>query len=125
MKKVINIPGAPAPIGPYSPALMKGGRLYISGQLPVDSMTGEMIEADIAGLTRRVMENIGALLHQAGMNYSHIVKTSIFLADMNDFAEVNKAYAAFFESDFPARETIQVARLPKDARVEISAIAEL
>ena len=123
MKLVINIPGAPKPIGPYSQALYLNGTLYVSGQVPIDPMTGLMVEGDVKAHTIRVMENIKVLLAEAGMDFSHVVKTSIFLADMNDFTIVNEIYASYFTSDFPARETIQAARLPKDARVEISAIA--
>jgi 2-iminobutanoate/2-iminopropanoate deaminase len=123
MKLVINIPGAPKPIGPYSQALYLNGTLYISGQVPIDPMTGLMVEGDIKAQTIRVMENIKVLLAEAGMDFSHIVKTSIFLADMNDFTIVNETYASYFTSAFPARETIQAARLPKNAQVEISVIA--
>jgi 2-iminobutanoate/2-iminopropanoate deaminase len=123
MKLVINIPGAPKPIGPYSQALYLNGTLYVSGQVPIDPMTGLMVEGDIKAQTIRVMENIKVLLAEAGMDFSHIVKTSIFLADMNDFTIVNETYASYFTSAFPARETIQAARLPKNAQVEISVIA--
>jgi 2-iminobutanoate/2-iminopropanoate deaminase len=123
MKKIFNISGAPAPLGPYSQAVMMGNMLFISGQVPIDPITNVMISGTIQELTVRVMENIKSLLQEAGMDFSHIVKTSIFLADMNDFAAVNETYAAYFSKEFPARETIQAARLPKDARVEISVIA--
>jgi 2-iminobutanoate/2-iminopropanoate deaminase len=123
MKKVINIPNAPAPLGPYSQALMVNDLLFVSGQVPLDPVTGEMIKGDIGQQTLRVMDNIGKLLNEAGMDFSNIVKASIFLADMNDFAKVNEIYASCFTSDFPARETVQVARLPKDAGIEISVIA--
>ncbi len=123
MKKVINISGAAAPIGPYSPALLNNGILYVSGQIPINPFTGNMVEGDISVHTRQVLENISALLKEAGMNFSNVVKTTIFLADMNDFAQVNEIYSSYFKEDFPARETIQVARLPKDSRIEISAIA--
>jgi 2-iminobutanoate/2-iminopropanoate deaminase len=123
MKKVIEIAGAPAPIGPYSPALLVNGTLYVSGQIPMHPVTGEMVQGDIVDLTKQVMENIGALLNAAGMDFSNVVKTSIFLADFNDFAKVNETYSSFFAGTYPARETVQVSRLPKDSRIEISAIA--
>ena len=123
MKKVISIPGAPLPIGPYSQAILNNDMLFISGQVPISPATGMMLEGDIAALTHQVLENIAALLKEANMDFNHIVKTTIFLADMNDFAVVNEVYGSYFESEFPARETVQAARLPKDARVEISAIA--
>jgi len=125
MKKVIFIPGAPEPIGPYSPALLNNGMLYVSGQLPINPHNGKMVEGDISVLTRQVLENISALLVEAGMDFSNVVKATIFLADMNDFAKVNEVYSSYFSSDFPARETVQVARLPLDAKVEISVIASL
>jgi 2-iminobutanoate/2-iminopropanoate deaminase len=122
MKKSISISGAPKPLGPYSPAVLVNNMLFVSGQLPLDT-TGELVKADVGTLTKIVMENIGKLLAEAGMDYSNIVKTSIFLSDLGDFAAVNEAYGSFFTSDFPARETVQVARLPKDSKVEISVIA--
>ncbi|MCK9613346.1 MAG: RidA family protein [Bacteroidales bacterium] len=125
MRKTINIPGTSAPIGPYSPALLNNGTLYVSGQLPINPVTGEMVQGDISVQTRQVMENISALLKETGMDFSDVVKTTIFLADMNDFAQVNEAYSAYFKDNYPARETVQVARLPKDARIEISVIASL
>ena len=123
MKKVISIPGAPLPIGPYSQAILNDNMLFISGQVPINPATATMVEGDIALMTRQVMENIAALLKEANMDFTHIVKTTIFLADMNDFATVNDVYSSYFQREFPARETVQAARLPKDARVEISAIA--
>ncbi len=123
MKKSISISGAPAPLGPYSPAVLVNNMLFVSGQLPLDPATGDLVKADVGTLTKIVMENVGKLLKEAGMEYSDIVKTSIFLSDMNDFAAVNEAYGSFFTSSFPARETVQVARLPKDSKVEISVIA--
>ncbi|HOY31883.1 MAG TPA: RidA family protein [Bacteroidales bacterium] len=123
MKKTINIPGAPAPIGPYSQAILTNGILYVSGQIPINPQTGQMIEGDIEAHTRQVLENISKLLSEAGMDFSNIVKTSIFLADMNDFARVNEIYSLYFSSEPPARETVQAARLPKDAKIEISVIA--
>ena len=123
MKKILNTAGAPAPIGPYSQAVFAGNLLFASGQIALDPATGQMVQNSIADETHQVMKNIGAILKEAGMDYSHIIKTSIFLKDMNDFAAVNTVYGSYFKSDFPARETVQVSRLPKDANVEISVIA--
>lgn len=125
MKKSINTTDAPAAIGPYSQAILSNGTLYVSGQLPVDPATGEMAQNDISANTKQVMENISAILKAAGMDFSNVLKTTIFLADMGDFAKVNELYSSYFTSDFPARETVQVARLPKDARIEISVIASM
>jgi 2-iminobutanoate/2-iminopropanoate deaminase len=123
MKKVIQIPGAPAPIGPYSQAILKGDTLYVSGQIPLNPFTGELVTDSIDAATERVMLNIEALLSEAGMNFNHVVKCSIFLKDMNDFAVMNGVYAGFFDDVPPARETVQVAKLPLDVPVEISCIA--
>ena len=123
MKKVIQISGAPAPIGPYSQAVLVNDTLYVSGQIPMDPMTGELTEGSIEVLTERVMKNIGNLLNEAGMDYSNIVKCSIFLKDMGQFSAVNEVYAQFFSDLPPARETVQVSKLPKDVDVEISCIA--
>jgi 2-iminobutanoate/2-iminopropanoate deaminase len=123
MKKVIQIPGAPAPIGPYSQAILSGDTLYISGQIPLNPFTGDLVLGSIDAATERVMLNIEALLNEAGMNFSHIVKCSIFLKDMNDFAVMNGVYARFFDETPPARETVQVAKLPLDVPIEISCIA--
>jgi 2-iminobutanoate/2-iminopropanoate deaminase len=123
MKKSIQISGAPAPIGPYSQAILKNETLYISGQIPLNPTTGCMIDESIEASTHQVMQNIGALLAEAGMSYEHVVKCSIFLKDMNDFSIVNSVYASYFSDTFPARETVQVSRLPLDVSVEISCIA--
>jgi len=124
MKKIIQTPDAPKPIGPYSQAVLVNNTLFVSGQVAIDPKTNEVAEtASIGDETKMVMENIGAILKAAGMTYSHIVKTSIFLMDMGNFSKVNEAYGTFFEKDFPARETIQVSRLPKDVNVEISVVA--
>lgn len=123
MKRIITSTNAPAPIGPYSQAVMVNGMLYASGQIAIDPKTGVYGPADAATETRLVMENIRAILTAAGLDFGNIVKTSIFLKDMNDFATVNEVYAAYFTADFPARETVQVSVLPKNARVEISVIA--
>lgn len=121
-KKIILSKDAPAPIGPYSQAVLIGQTLYCSGQIALDS-EGNMHNEDIEAETEQVMKNVGAVLKAAGMDYSHIVKTTIFITDMNDFAKINSIYAKFFSGDFPARETVEVSALPKGARVEISVTA--
>jgi 2-iminobutanoate/2-iminopropanoate deaminase len=123
MKKIIQIPGAPAPIGPYSQAILKNDTLYVSGQIPLNPVSGELVTETIDAATRQVLENIGALLAEAGMDYTHVVKCSIFLKDLNDFAVVNGIYASFFTAEPPARETVQVSKLPMDVPIEISCIA--
>ncbi len=123
MKTIINTIHSPAPIGPYSQAVMVNGILYVSGQVPINPATGEIITGTITDETKQVMENIKAILTEAGMDFTNIVKTTIFLKDMNNFKHVNELYGSYFTSDFPARETVEVARLPKDANVEISVIA--
>jgi len=123
MKTVINTKNAPAPIGPYSQAIVAGGFIFVSGQIPSDPSTGEVISSGIKDETRQVMENIKAILTNAGLDFRHIVKTSIFLTDMQNFAQVNEVYGTYFTSEFPARETVQVAGLPKNVNVEISVIA--
>ena len=122
-KHAVSSPDAPAAIGPYSPALRAGQLLFVSGQVPIDPATGQMIEGDVAAQTRRVLDNVGALLLAADRSFADVVRTTIFLADMNDFASVNAIYAQYFSEPYPARATVQVARLPKDARVEIDVIA--
>jgi len=122
-KQIINSKKAPAPIGPYSQAVLANGTLYCSGQIALDPLTGDLIDSTISAETHQVMKNIGAVLGEAGMDYSHIVKVSIFLSDMDLFAEVNEVYANYFKSDFPARETVAVKTLPKSVNVEISVIA--
>ncbi len=122
-KHAIASPRAPKAIGPYSAALRAGQLLFVSGQVPLDPDTGMMLDGDIGTQTRQVLQNIGALLEAAGLSPQHIVRTTVFLADMNDFAAMNEAYRAFFAEPYPARSTIQAARLPRDARVEIDVIA--
>ncbi|HTH83214.1 MAG TPA: RidA family protein [Mucilaginibacter sp.] len=123
MKKVITSADAPAPIGPYSQAIVADKFIFVSGQIPLHPFTGELVTDDITPATHLVMENIGAILASAKADFSNIVKTNIFLTDMNDFAEVNEVYGTYFEDNFPARETVQVAALPKGVKVEISVIA--
>jgi len=122
-KQAISSPDAPSAIGPYSPAIRLGRLLFLSGQIPLDPATGQLIGGDIRAETRRVMENIGALLTAAGLDFSSVVRTTVFLADMNDFAAMNDVYGGYFSHPYPARATVQVARLPRDARVEIDVIA--
>ncbi len=122
-KEAVSSPDAPKAIGPYSPAIKAGQLLFLSGQVPIDPATGQMIDGDIAAQTRRVMDNLGALLKAAGLSFANVVRTTIFLADMNDFGKVNEVYGGYVSEPYPARATVQVARLPKDARVEIDLIA--
>ena len=123
MKKVINTNNAPAPIGPYSQAVAANGFLFVSGQIPSNPANGEVVSGDIKAEAKQVMENIQAILTEAGLTFSNIVKTSIFLTDMGNFAQVNEVYGTYFTDQFPARETVQVAALPKSVNVEISVIA--
>ncbi|CAN5795180.1 RidA family protein [soil metagenome] len=122
MKKIITSKNAPDPIGPYSHGVLHGNMLFVSGQVGKHPQTGE-IPDDIEGQTTRVMQNIEGILNDAGMNFSNVVKTTIFLADFKDFATVNAIYGACFTGDYPARETVEVSRLPLDVLVEISVIA--
>lgn len=123
MKKAISIAGAPAPIGPYSQAILTGNTLYVSGQIPLNPFNGELVVEDIQQSTHQIMKNIEALLAEAEMNLTHVVKCSIFLKDLNDFSLVNAVYGSYFGDVPPARETVQVARLPLDVPIEISCIA--
>ena len=123
MKQAISSSNAPKAIGPYSPAVRAGQLLFVSGQVPLDPATGQMVEGGIAEQTRRVLDNIGALLKAADRSFADVVRTTIFLADINDFGAVNDIYGQYFSEPYPARATVQVARLPKDARVEIDVIA--
>jgi len=123
MKELISSPDAPKAIGPYSAAVRTGQLLFVSGQIALDPATGLMVDGDIAAQTRRVMENLGALLKAGGLTFASVVRTTIFLADMNDFAKVNDVYGKYFSEPFPARATVQVARLPRDAKVEIDVVA--
>lgn len=123
MKEIIETSNAPAPIGPYSQAVKVGNMYFLSGQIAIDPATGNMITDNLEAETHQVMKNIGAILTDQGMDFSNIAKTSIFLQNMGDFAEVNGIYGSYFTSDFPARETVEVAGLPKGVNVEISVIA--
>ncbi len=123
MKKAIQIAGAPAPLGPYSQAILKNDTLYVSGQIPLNPVTGELSTTSIEEATHQVLKNIEALLKEAGMNFENIVKCSIFLKDLNDFNLVNGIYGSYFNEIPPARETVQVAKLPLDVPIEISCIA--
>ena len=123
MKTALSSPDAPKAIGPYSSAVRSGDLVFVSGQVPLDPASGAMIDGDIAAETRRALDNVGALLRAAGLTFSHVVRTTVFLADMNDFAAMNDVYRAYFSEPYPARSTVQAARLPRDARVEIDAIA--
>jgi len=123
-KKIIQTPNAPAPIGPYNQAVLVGNTLYISGQIPMDPSSGQLVEGDIKKETRQSMENLKAILTEAGMDFSDVVKTSIFVKDMHQFAQINEVYGAYFDAaTAPARETVEVANLPKFVNVEISMIA--
>ena len=124
MKKIINTPNAPAPIGPYNQAVLSGNTLYISGQIAFDVKTGNMVLKDIKTETKQVMQNLKSILNAAEMDFGNVVKTSIFISDMNNFGQINEVYGQYFDVESaPARETVQVARLPKDVNVEISMIA--
>lgn len=129
-KTVITTASAPAPIGPYNQAILSGNILFISGQIAIDPATGELVQGDIREETHRVMKNLQAILAQAGMDFGQVVKTTIFLTDMHQFAQVNEVYGSYFpatlpdgQSGYPARETVQVSALPKFVNVEISMIA--
>nr|WP_321413191.1 RidA family protein [uncultured Allomuricauda sp.] len=124
MKKIINTSKAPAPIGPYNQAVLVKDTLYISGQIPIDPATGKLVEGDIKKETKQSMENLKAVLEEAGMTFEHVIKSSIFIKDMNQFAQINEVYGTYFDAETaPARETVEVANLPKFVNVEISMIA--
>lgn len=122
-KKVINTSNAPEPIGPYNQAIMVDNLLYISGQVCIDPVSGSLKNKDLQEETHQVMHNLKAILQAAGMGFNHVVKTTIFLTDINRFSEVNEIYGKYFDGDFPTRETVQVSALPKFVNVEISMIA--
>ena len=123
MKRIISTDTAPAAIGPYSQAVRTENLIFLSGQIPLDPTTGELVSDDIEEQTRQVIENLQAVLSAAGAELADVVKTTIYLADLADFAKVNAVYGSYFESDPPARATVEVARLPKDVKVEIDCIA--
>lgn len=123
MKKIIETGLAPAPIGPYSQAVRVGDMIFLSGQIALDPISGELVQTNLEAETRQVMKNIGAVLAAENLDFSNIVKTSIFLKNMDDFQEINAIYGEFFPENPPARECVQVARLPKDVNVEITVIA--
>ena len=125
MRQAVSSDAAPRAIGPYSQAIRAGSLLFVSGQIPLDPATGAMIDGDIAAQTHRVFANLKAILEAAGASFDHVVRTTVYLADMNDFGVVNEIYGTYFSSPAPARATVQAARLPKDARVEIDLIAAL
>lgn len=122
-RHIVTTPAAPAAVGPYSQAVWAGELLFCAGQIPLDPHTGAVVSGGIAEQTTRVLENIGAVLRSQGLDYANVVKTTVFLTDMNNFAAMNAVYARYFTKDFPARSTVQVARLPKDVLVEIEVIA--
>ena len=122
-KTIINTKEAPAPIGPYSQAVKAGNTLYVSGQVAFDPVSGELIQNNITEETHLVMKNLEAILSEAGMTFDNVVKCTIFIKDMEQFGTINEAYGRYFKQNPPARETVEVARLPKDANVEISCIA--
>lgn len=122
-KQIINTSNAPAPIGPYNQAVVAGNMLFISGQICIDPATGNLKNKDIQDETHQVMQNLKSILAEAGMSFNNVVKTTIFITDMNQFSEINEVYGKYFEGNFPARETVQVSALPKFVNVEISMIA--
>lgn len=122
-KTIIQTSKAPFPVGPYSQAVLVQGTLYVSGQIPLDPESGEIVTGDIVAETHQVMKNIQGILHAAEMDFGHVVKCSIFVTDLNHFTTVNETYEQYFSFDPPARETVQVSRLPKDVDVEISCVA--
>ncbi len=123
MKQIIKTTKAAQPVGPYNQAVKVNGTLYVSGQIPIDPASGELVSGDVQEQTRMVMQNMGAILAAAGMDFINVVKCSIFISDMNDFPKINEVYATYFKEDPPARETIQVGALPKFVDVEISCVA--
>jgi 2-iminobutanoate/2-iminopropanoate deaminase len=125
MKELITAAGAPAAIGPYSPAVKAGNMLFLSGSIPLDPATGQLVDGGITEQTTRVLENIKGLLAAAGADFHHVVRTTVFMIDLSEFAAMNEVYATYFAAPYPARSTVQVARLPRDVRVEIDVIAIL
>jgi 2-iminobutanoate/2-iminopropanoate deaminase len=125
VRQAVSTTSAPTAIGPYSQAVRAGALLFVSGQVPLDPATGQLVDGDIAAQTHRVFQNIGEILKAGGASFDHVVRTTVFLADMNDFAAMNETYATYFTTPAPARATVQVSRLPRDARIEIDVIASL
>ena len=125
MREAISSPKAPAAIGPYSQAIKAGSLLFLSGQIPLDPATGQLVPGGVQEQTRQVFTNIGAILDAAGLSFDAVVSATVYVADMNDFAKVNEIYATYFSSPAPARATVQVARLPKDSLVEIQVVASV
>jgi len=123
MRQAVSTLLAPKAIGPYSQAIRAGNLLFVSGQIPIDPATGSLVGGDIVAQTRRVLQNLGAILEAAGSSFQQVAKTTVFLQDMNEFAAMNEVYANFFPAPAPARATVQVARLPKDVKVEIELVA--
>ena len=123
MKEVVSTEKAPGAIGPYSQAIKAGGMVFCSGQIPIDPSTGEFVSTDVSEQTEQVLKNLSEVLKAAGTSLDNVVKTTVFLADMSDFAEMNEVYGRYFDSNKPARATVQAARLPKDSLVEIDCIA--
>ena len=124
-KKVVNTSKAPPPIGPYSQAIISNNMVFISGQIALNPETNELVTSDVATETHMVMRNLHEILQEAGINFNHVIKTTIFLSDMGLFSKVNEVYGSYFAADYPARETVAVKGLPKDVNVEISMIATL
>jgi 2-iminobutanoate/2-iminopropanoate deaminase len=125
VRQAVSTDAAPGAIGPYSQAVRAGDLLFVSGQVAIDPATGRVVEGDVAAETHQVMRNLGAILAAAGASFDHVVRATVFLADMNDFGAMNEVYGSYLSSPAPARATVQVARLPKDARVEIDLVAYL
>ena len=123
MREIVSTDKAPGAIGPYSQAIKTGGMVYCSGQIPIDPETGEFVSNDIAEQTEQVLKNLAAVLDAGGTNLGNVIKTTVFLADMSDFAAMNEVYGRYFNENKPARATVQAARLPRDAKVEIECIA--
>lgn len=125
MRQLVTAAGAAKAIGPYSPALKVGNLLFLSGSIPLDPVSGELVPGGIVEQTTRVLENIKALLEAAGASFNHVARTTVFMVDLGEFAQMNEVYAKYFTAPFPARSTVQVVKLPKDVRVEIDVIAVL
>ena len=125
MRELVTAAGAAKAIGPYSPALKVGNMLFLSGSIPLDPASGQVVAGDITAQTRRVMDNIKALLEAGGADFSHVVRTTVFMVDLGEFGAMNEIYAGYFSAPYPARSTVQVVKLPKDVRVEIDVIAVL